>query len=97
MTDDGIATIWVYLSTTPLLGLTITLVAYGIAYRAYLWSGSNPLLHPVVSAVTLLILFLVGTDTPYEAYFAGRLQKHEMTQAEIDAAVALIDTPVIPG
>ena len=33
----------------------------------------------------------------YEAYFAGRLQKHEMTQAEIDAAVALIDTPVIPG
>ena len=71
MTDDGIATIWVYLSTTPLLGLTITLVAYGIAYRAYLWSGSNPLLHPVVSAVTLLILFLVGTDTPYEAYFAG--------------------------
>lgn len=33
----------------------------------------------------------------YEAYFAGRLQKHEMTQAEIDAAVAMIDTPVIPG
>ncbi len=33
----------------------------------------------------------------YEAYFAGRLQKHEMTQAEIDAAVALIDTPAIPG
>ncbi len=33
----------------------------------------------------------------YEAYFAGRLQKHELTQAEIDAAVALIDTPAIPA
>ncbi|GIK72044.1 MAG: tryptophan synthase beta chain [Chloroflexota bacterium] len=33
----------------------------------------------------------------YEAYFAGRLQKHEMTQAEIEAAIALIDTPAIPA
>ncbi len=33
----------------------------------------------------------------YEAYFAGRLQKHEMTQEEIDAAIALIDTPAIPA
>jgi tryptophan synthase beta chain len=31
----------------------------------------------------------------YEAYFAGRLQRHELTQEEIDAAVALIDTPAI--
>lgn len=33
----------------------------------------------------------------YEAYFAGRLQKHEMTQEEIAAAIALIDTPAIPA
>ena len=33
----------------------------------------------------------------YEVYFAGRLQKHEMTQAEIEAAIALIDTPAIPA
>ncbi len=33
----------------------------------------------------------------YEAYFAGRLQKHEMTQEEIEAAIALIDTPAIPA
>lgn len=29
----------------------------------------------------------------YEAYFAGKLEKHEMSQAEVDAAVAKIDTP----
>ena len=33
----------------------------------------------------------------YEAYFSGHLQKHELTQAEVDAAVALIDTPAIPA
>lgn len=33
----------------------------------------------------------------YEAYFGGRLQKHEMTQEEIEAALAAIDTPPIPA
>jgi len=29
----------------------------------------------------------------YEAYFAGRLERHELSQEEIDAAIAKIDTP----
>ena len=33
----------------------------------------------------------------YEAYFAGKLQSHALTQEEVDAAVALIDTPAIPA
>ena len=33
----------------------------------------------------------------YEAYFAGKLQRHELTQAEIDAAVAKLDTPEVPA
>jgi tryptophan synthase beta chain len=33
----------------------------------------------------------------YDDYFAGRLQKHELTQAQIDAAVAKIDTPEVPA
>lgn len=31
----------------------------------------------------------------YENYLSGNMQKHEITQAEIDAAIALIDTPEI--
>ena len=31
----------------------------------------------------------------YEAYFAGKLERHELSQAEIDQAVAKIDTPAI--
>ncbi len=32
----------------------------------------------------------------YEAYFAGKLERHELTQEEIDAAIAKIDTPEVP-
>ena len=32
----------------------------------------------------------------YEAYFAGTLEKHELTQQDVDAAVAKIDTPAAP-
>jgi tryptophan synthase beta chain len=32
----------------------------------------------------------------YEAYFAGKLERHELSQAEIDAAVAKIQTPSAP-
>lgn len=71
MNDSGIATIWVYLSASPLLGLTVTLLAYSAAYRLYTFAKANPLLNPVVTAVALLIGFLLVTDIPYEAYFEG--------------------------
>ena len=69
--DTHLEQIWVYLSASPLFGLTMTLIAYGIAYRVYLWGKSNPLLNPVVTAVLLLISLLVLTDTSYQDYFEG--------------------------
>jgi len=33
----------------------------------------------------------------YEAYFAGNLERHELSQEEIDAAVSRIDTPAVPA
>jgi len=33
----------------------------------------------------------------YDAYFSGKLERHELTQMEIDTALALIDTPEIPA
>ena len=71
MPERDLAAVWVYLSASPLTGLTITLVAYSLAYRLYLFANSNPLLNPVVTAVGVLIAFLLLTDTPYEAYFEG--------------------------
>lgn len=71
MIEPDLTRIWVYLSASPLLGLTMTLVAYSLAHRLYLRADSNPLLNPVVTSVTALILFLLVTDTSYDDYFDG--------------------------
>ena len=71
MVEPDLAAIWVYLSATPLLGLTITLVAYSLAYRLYSYANSNPLLNPVLTSVAALIILLLLTNTSYETYFEG--------------------------
>lgn len=71
MDEPAIRDVWVYLSASPLLGLTITLVAYGLAYRLYLKSDSSPLLNPVVTSVIMLIALLMLTGTSYDEYFEG--------------------------
>jgi len=66
-----ISEIWVYLSASPLLGLTITLLAYQGAFWIYQRTGCNPLANPVLIAVSVLVFFLTMTATSYETYFAG--------------------------
>jgi predicted murein hydrolase (TIGR00659 family) len=69
--NQDLAQIWIYLSASPLLGLTITLLAYQGAFWLYQRSGCNPLANPVLIAVAVLVLFLSLTGTSYETYFAG--------------------------
>ncbi|MGB8435049.1 MAG: LrgB family protein [Burkholderiales bacterium] len=63
--------VWVYLSASPLLGLTITLVAYQGAFWIYRRANFHPLLNPVAVAIAVLVTLLKLTDTPYQAYFDG--------------------------
>ena len=63
--------IWVYLAATPLMGLTITLVAYQAAYWIYRRANFNPLVNPVAIAIALLITALTLTGMPYPSYFDG--------------------------
>ena len=63
--------IWVYLSATPLLGLTVTLVAYQLAFWIYTRLKLNPLANPVAISVALLVFLLWITNTPYATYFEG--------------------------
>jgi predicted murein hydrolase (TIGR00659 family) len=63
--------LWVYLSASPLLGLTLTLVAYQGAFWIYRRSGNHPLANPVLIAVALLVVFLIVSGTSYQAYFDG--------------------------
>jgi predicted murein hydrolase (TIGR00659 family) len=66
-----IADVWVYLAASPLLGLTLTLLAYQAAYWIYRRAGFNPLLNPVLLAILMLVTALQLTDTPYATYFDG--------------------------
>lgn len=63
--------IWVYLATTPLLGLTVTLLAYQAAHWLYIKARMNPLANPVAMSVAFLVALLWFTETPYETYFEG--------------------------
>jgi len=70
--------LWVYLSTTPLLGLTVTLCAYVLGYHLYRKSLFNPLVNPVLIAVLVLVPLLLFSDTPYSRYFDGAQFVHFM-------------------
>lgn len=66
-----LAEFWVYLSATPLLGLTVTLLAYQAAYWLYAKANMNPLANPVAISVAMLVALLWFTDTAYPVYFEG--------------------------
>ncbi len=68
---SNLGDVWVYLATSPLLHLALTLVAYRVGYVIYERQGLNPLFNPVLIAVTLLVIVLLATKTSYQTYFQG--------------------------
>ena len=68
---SGDFALWVYLSRTPLLWLTVTLLAYAIAERIFQAFGRHPLANPVLHAIWMTSLVLLATGTPYPTYFQG--------------------------
>ena len=62
---------WVYLSASPLLGLSLTLVAYQVAFWLFRRSGQQAWANPVLLAILMITLFLWATNTPYARYFEG--------------------------
>ena len=67
----GIGGLWIYLQTSPLLWLTLTLAAYWCADLLWRRLGQPALLHPVLVAIVALVVVLRVTGTPYERYFEG--------------------------
>ncbi|MBN9042061.1 MAG: hypothetical protein BGP05_09270 [Rhizobiales bacterium 62-47] len=63
--------LWVYLSQTPLLWLTVTLLVYAAADAASLATHRHPLANPVLHSVWIIGLILLLTGTPYARYFDG--------------------------
>ncbi len=66
-----LADVWVYLSATPLLWLTVTLVVYQAAYWVYKRAGFHPLANPVAISIAVLVTVLKASGTAYQTYFDG--------------------------
>lgn len=68
---SGIAEIWVYLSASPLLWLTATILAYLLALAISAKLGGTPIANSVLIAGLLIIALLRVTQTSYAQYFEG--------------------------
>lgn len=68
---DRLTDVWVYLAASPLLSLTMTLIAYQGAHWVYRKAGSTALLNPVLITVILVVTALTLTGTSYQTYFEG--------------------------
>jgi predicted murein hydrolase (TIGR00659 family) len=63
--------LWIYLSASPLFGLTATLVVYLFASATYARLGGAPWANPVLWSVIVLASGLLATHVDYQTYFAG--------------------------
>lgn len=63
--------LWVYLSQTPLLWLTVTLLVYALTDACSLTTHRHPLANPVLHAIWIIGVFLKLTGTSYTTYFSG--------------------------
>jgi predicted murein hydrolase (TIGR00659 family) len=96
MTAPAVSRIWVYLSTTPLLWLTLTIAAYVLAQTIHLRFKRSPIANTVAIAVAMLVALLALTGTSYETYFDGAQFVHFLLgPATVALAVPLFDNLAI--
>ena len=63
--------LWVYLSATPLFGLTATLLVYVLAQALSTRLQQAPWANPVLWSVLAIAAVLLATGVSYPTYFAG--------------------------
>ncbi|WP_137129775.1 LrgB family protein [Rhizobium sp. FY34] len=63
--------LWVYLSTSPLIWLTLTVCTWIAAVELSVRLKRHPLLNPVMISILFLSLVMTLFHIPYERFFAG--------------------------
>jgi len=76
--DLTLGHIWVYLAASPLLHLTLTLLAYLLGDWIFRRSGNRAYFNPVLLSILMLVAVLSATGTDYPTYFAGAQFVHFM-------------------
>ncbi len=89
----NVAGIWVYLSGSPLLALTLTLCAYQIGLLAHERFGRHPLANPVAIAVLIVAATIGAIQMPYAKYFEGAQFVHFL----LGTATVSLAVPVYQG
>ena len=69
--SDNPFSLWVYLSQSPLLWLTVTLLTYAATDAVSLKTRRHPIANPVLHSLWIIGAFLLLTGTSYTTYFAG--------------------------
>jgi predicted murein hydrolase (TIGR00659 family) len=88
--SDGFS-LWIYLSTTPLLWLCLTLVAWGVSDAVSIALKRHPLANPIMFSVLIIGGVLLATGTQYESYFEGAQFVHFLLgPATVAIAVPLV-------
>lgn len=82
--------LWVYLGTSPLLWLVLTVGAYAAAVRLQRSAAGSPFVNPVLLAVVAIVSVLWASGTPYQSYFDGAQFVHFLLgTATVSLAVPL--------
>jgi len=76
--DRAFGEMWVYLAASPLLHLTLTLLAYLLGDWIFRRSGRKAMFNPVLLSILILVTVLGMTGTDYQTYFAGAQFVHFM-------------------
>lgn len=63
--------LWVYLSASPLLWLTLTLVTWVLASELAKKLNRHPLINPVLISISTLAILLFTFEVPYDRFFDG--------------------------
>ena len=83
--------VWVYLSASPLLWLTLTLIVWLFADFLARAANRHPLVNPVLISIALMGGILVATGAPYQKYFEGAQFVHFLLgPATVAIAVPLV-------
>jgi len=69
--NGDVFALWVYLARSPLLWLTVTILAYCLCERISAALHRAPLANPVLMSMCLVGALVRGTGTPYATYFDG--------------------------
>ena len=81
MSNDPFS-LWVYLSRSPLLWLTVTLLVYALADAVSLATQRHPLANPVLHSIWIVGLFLLTWAVALVVWRFGRIEERWTAPAD---------------